>query len=162
MKHNGPRIRFTFYDSRLTALTVLLIILSACSSSYHPQGVLGDGFSDEKLDPVRWLVHFAASAFTPRDRIETYLLFRCAEIARANESRYFVVSPTGGAAGGPTRPGLIDSPNWGRGDGSARPGSRHREETVLLQLFRTRKPEGYPTIYETADVFGRLEAQVKR
>jgi hypothetical protein len=139
-----------------------LLALASCVTSYHPEGALGDGFSERKVAPDRWIVRFAAGTFTPRERIEKYVLYRCAEIAQENGSRYFVVfrplrTPVAAAA---TTPTLIDAPVWADIPASRRrePG---REETVLLQLFGARKPLGYQTAYETRDVLRDLASRVR-
>ncbi len=141
---------------------LLLLVLGGCTTGYHPQGVLGDGFSEEKLGPDRWIVRFAASSFTPRERLETFLLYRCAEIALENDSRYFVLfRPTDApktVAQPP--PALLDSPRWAAAPPSRRTATS-REDTVLLQLFGPRKPRGYPTAYETRELIRRLSPTIR-
>ena len=63
----------------------------ACASSYHPVGALGDGYSELQLAPDRWVVTYATGAYAQPDRVAKFLLRRGAEIAEANDARYFAV-----------------------------------------------------------------------
>lgn len=62
------------------------LALSSCASvggPYHPagSGVHGsEGYSEARLAPDRFRVTFAGDAFTSRDKVEGYLLYRSAEL----------------------------------------------------------------------------------
>ena len=57
-------------------------MLSACAAQptpYKPRD--GNfGYNQVQLDAATWRVEFAGNADTPRQTVETYLLYRCAEI----------------------------------------------------------------------------------
>jgi hypothetical protein len=124
--------------------------------------VLGDGYSEQKLAPDRWLVTYAAGSFTPPVRIARYLLRRGAEIAAANDARYFTVlsgakgdfHPTG------TKANLIDNPAWAESvvEDSMEDESQGRKgyARIVIQLFKDRTPAGLADVYETREVLEKL------
>jgi len=84
------RVRLPSHVFRLPAF-VLLLGAMACASGYHRVGALGDGYSEQPLAPDRWLVTYATGAYAQPERIAKFLLRRSAEIAEANNARYFAV-----------------------------------------------------------------------
>lgn len=81
-----------------TALRVLypLVIalgLAACAAQptpYQPKRD-GMGYSEQQIDARTWRVEFAGNADTARETVETYLLYRCAEIMRFGGYDKFVI-----------------------------------------------------------------------
>jgi len=119
-----------------------LLLLAGCATNYGPRGVLGAGFSEEKLGPDLWFVTFEASAFTPADRVKSYLLLRCAELTVEQGSSYFVMIPEGQSrrAKG-TVPNLIDEPPFPYGLGSTEPEPPpSRSARAAIRLYKE-KPE---------------------
>jgi hypothetical protein len=63
-------------------------LLGGCMTAtpYQPIGARGTsasgGFSEVRLAPNRYRVTFAGNSMTSRERVETYLLFRAAELTR--------------------------------------------------------------------------------
>jgi hypothetical protein len=152
------RVRLSF---RLSGLLALLL-LGGCATGYHPKGFFGVGFSDQYLGPDQWVVTFDASAFTPRERMERYLLFRCAEVTVENGASYFAIledlrsgRPTS------TRPTLIDRPPfplertvW-EPDMESSPSAR-----AVIRLFRE-SPEGIERTYDAREVIRRLAPKMR-
>lgn len=73
--------------SRRAALVVCLgAALAACSTAtpYQRRGAPSSqgagGYSDVQLEPGRWRVTFAGNDLTSRETVETYLLYRAAEL----------------------------------------------------------------------------------
>src|SRR5262249_44170596 len=96
--------------SRLTAL-ILVVLGTACATGYHARRTFGDGYSEQRLGSDLWMVSFRASAFTPRERMDAYLLWRCAEITIDNRASYFgIVHEVKRVRRTSTRPTLIDHP----------------------------------------------------
>ncbi len=64
------------------------LILGACATAtpYQPLGARGTGatggFSDVRVAANRYRVTFAGNSMTSRERVETYLLYRAAELTR--------------------------------------------------------------------------------
>jgi hypothetical protein len=94
----------------LVPWAAVLLLTASCATSYGPKGILGAGFSEERLAPDLWMVTFDASAFTPQERLKSYLLLRCAEVTVEQGASYFIVMSEGQGRVGPTRPSLIDQP----------------------------------------------------
>lgn len=70
----------------LVAVVAGGLFLTACETAtpYQPLGAPGThasgGFSDVRLAPNRYRVSFAGNSMTTRQRVETYLLYRAAEL----------------------------------------------------------------------------------
>lgn len=155
------RVRFPSHVFRLPAL-VLLFGSLACASDYHAVGVLGDGYSEQKLAPDRWLVTYATGSFTPPARIARHLLRRSAEIATANDARYFAVlsGSKGDFHPAGTRANLIDNPSWAESvvADSMEDESQGRKgyARIVIQLFKDRRPAGLADVYDTREVLEKL------
>jgi hypothetical protein len=159
--HRIRRVGLISHAFGLPAL-VLLFGSIACASGYHAVGALGDGYSEQKLGPDRWLVTYATGSFSSPALIARYLLRRSAEIATANDVRYFAVlsgskgdfHPTG------TQANLIENPAWAESvvADSMEDESQGRKgyARIVIQLFKDRKPEGIADVYETHEVMERL------
>lgn len=80
----------------LVASLALLTGLSACATAtpYQPlvrgQAISG-GFSEARLESDRFRVSFAGNALTSRETVETYLLYRAAELTLAQGYDTFAV-----------------------------------------------------------------------
>lgn len=61
---------------------------------YRAEGAGGvhGGYSELRLAPNRFLARFHGNEFTSRERVETYLLYRAAELTIANGYDWFVVA----------------------------------------------------------------------
>jgi len=159
--HRISGVHLPSHVFRLPAL-VLLFGSIACASGYHAAGALGDGYSEQKLASDRWLVTYATGSFADPALVARYLLRRSAEIATANDSRYFAVlsgskgdfHPTG------TQANLIDNPSWAETvvADSMEDESQGRKgyARIVIQLFKDRKPTGIADVYEAQEVLERL------
>jgi hypothetical protein len=160
------RVRLASHVFRFPAL-VLLFGSLACASDYHAAGLLGDGYSEQQLASDRWLVTYATGAFTEPALTAKHLLRRSAEIAIANDARYFAVlsgskgdfHPTG------TRANLIDNPSWAESvvEDSMQDESQGRKgyARIVIQLFlRDRLPAGLQAglanVYDSREVLEKL------
>ena len=74
-------------------LVAACLALSACASAtpYQP-AEKRDGFWDQKVEENRYLVTFRGNSATPRDIVETYLLFRAAEITLESGHDWFRIA----------------------------------------------------------------------
>jgi hypothetical protein len=134
----------------------------ACASSYHRLGALGDGYSEQQLAPDRWLVTYATGAYAQPELIARFLLRRGAEIAEANDARYFAVlsgakgdfHPTG------TQANLIDNPPWAvdvvEDSMEAESQGRQGYARIVIQIFKSQRPTGLADVYETREVLEKL------
>jgi len=72
-----------------------LALLSACATSatpYQPRDSMGYGFSEQPLEANRARLTFSGNGLTERGTVETYLLYRAAELTLAGGFDYFVAS----------------------------------------------------------------------
>ncbi|HEU4499357.1 MAG TPA: hypothetical protein VFR60_08475 [Sphingomicrobium sp.] len=84
----------------LIGTLALFASLGGCTTTptpyqpYRAEGAGGvhGGYSDQRLAPNRFLVRFHGNEFTSRGRVETYLLYRAAELTIANGYDWFVVA----------------------------------------------------------------------
>ena len=79
---------------RLVGLIVLgmvvVIVLIGCPTRYQKTGATG-GYSDARIDANTFLVEFHGNGFTSRQTVETYLLYRCAEVTVEAGYDFFVI-----------------------------------------------------------------------
>lgn len=78
------------------AIAAALLVPSACATStpYQPLGtssVASGGYSDVQLAEDRYRVIFAGNMLTSRERVESYLLFRSAELTLERGFDWFLV-----------------------------------------------------------------------
>lgn len=105
----------------IIAAAAIAIGLAACATAtpYQPN-VRGNqtsgGFSEVRIAPDRYRVTFTGNSLTSRERVETYLLFRSAELALESGYRTFqtVDRETNRDTRTYVEPSLI-GPRWGYG-----------------------------------------------
>ena len=63
-----------------------LALLGACATAtpYQPASVSDRGYSNQQIEENRWVVNFAGNSLTDRQTVETYMLFRAAELTVQN------------------------------------------------------------------------------
>lgn len=68
------------------------LVLAACAgpTPYVPAED-GTGFQDIRIEPGRYRVQFAGNSLTPRETVETYLLYRAAELTVNAGDDYFII-----------------------------------------------------------------------
>jgi hypothetical protein len=78
---------------RVSILLALAFALAACAgrpTPYQPK-VDGTGYTEQQLDGRTWRVTFAGNDRTPRETVENYLLYRCAEVMLFGGYDHFIV-----------------------------------------------------------------------
>jgi hypothetical protein len=150
--------------SRAWWVAAAWLLLSGCATNYHSRGVLGDGYSEEDLGGDRWRVTFAVNFFTPRERIDTLLLLRCAELTVERNSQYFLVvtGTEGDPSLRPVQPDLIDAPSWASNapQPASVPPKKKRTEAVVIKIFKA-KPAGYSKIYDARELIQQLAPKMR-
>lgn len=70
-----------------------LALLGACATAtpYQPATPSERGYSNQQIESNRWLVSFAGNSLTDRQTVETYLLYRAAELTSQNGYDHFRV-----------------------------------------------------------------------
>ncbi len=80
----------------LVAALGAALALSACATAtpYHAASLTdpghADGYREVRVEPERWRVAFAGNSLTSRETVETYLLYRAAELTRQNGYDWFL------------------------------------------------------------------------
>lgn len=173
---------------RLAAATaVAFLALSGCATAttYHPAANAADwadGYHETRLEPRRWRVVFRGNTLTSREAVETALLYRAAELTRAEGCDWFLAVDRDTEAHSDLvvrdAPGGWDrswSPRWRVAErGAWRSWSRDRPDRVVavsqvtayeaiaeIVMGQGDKPED-PNAYEAASVLDSLEARITR
>lgn len=79
---------------RTLALAAVAGLLAACATptAYQPSENTGYGFHEQTIEGNRVRITFRGNTLTDRETVETYLLYRAAEVTLQNGKDYFVVS----------------------------------------------------------------------
>jgi hypothetical protein len=64
----------------LLAMSFVGLLVAACATPYQSDGITG-GYEETKLEPGIWRVAYGGNGFTTRETVQTYFLYRCAELA---------------------------------------------------------------------------------
>jgi hypothetical protein len=81
----------------LAALAASTFVVAGCATetTYRPaqgRGFYRTGFSEQRIEPDRFIVSFGGNSVTERDTVERYLLFRAAELTLQQGYDYFVTA----------------------------------------------------------------------
>lgn len=85
-------------DGELTVRTLLLAVaaglLTACATAtpYQPADTAAYGFQEQRIENNRLRISFRGNTLTDRETVETYLLYRAAELTTQNGFDYFIVA----------------------------------------------------------------------
>ncbi|WP_233998779.1 hypothetical protein [Erythrobacter sp. YT30] len=89
------RTRFRAFTMAMTGAVAL--IMTGCAMSITPYQPLSagsrvsGGYSDLRIDETHYRVSFAGNRLTSRERVESYLLFRAAELTLLKGYDYFII-----------------------------------------------------------------------
>lgn len=75
---------------RWMLLIAMMLVLAGCSSPYQPKGFRG-GYSETKLADDVYKVRFRGNGYTSAEKVEDFVLYRSAELARLNGYPFFAV-----------------------------------------------------------------------
>lgn len=87
--------RFTRTSPLFAGLVIGAAILGGCATPtpYHAASLTdpahADGYRELRVEPERWRVVFSGNSLTSRDTVETYLLYRAAELTLENGYDWF-------------------------------------------------------------------------
>lgn len=171
---------------RRLVLLLALTFLAACATAtpYQPRASDGYGFAETPIEANRMRLSFRGNSLTERDTVETYLLFRAAEVTVERGYDYFVTNERATDA---RRTYLRDPayypyfrPSYwyyGRGWGwrpyydpfFADPfWDNHVQEIIRFEavaevaMFRGRKPADDVNAYDAREVIANLAPRVQR
>jgi hypothetical protein len=70
--------------AKVIASLLLAIILSSCATTYQTSGMTG-GYDQKQLEGDIWRVAFNGNGHTTAETVQTYWLYRCAQLALENQ-----------------------------------------------------------------------------
>jgi len=71
-------------------LFLFFAIITNCSTSYQPKGMMG-GYSEEKILDNLYRVEYEGNQHSKPEKIQNYLLYRCAELTQEMGYEYFAI-----------------------------------------------------------------------
>ena len=167
----------TIRKSKLFFTTITVALLTSCATPYQPKSFTG-GFSEIQLDQNTVRVTFNGNAKTPRETVETYMLYRCAEVTLEYGFDYFILldNVTDVQHGAIVSPGTYQSstnvsaigPNYATATttGTYTPGTvtpyQKFGTTATINLFKGVKPTNLLNAYSAQELKGYLEPHIKR
>ena len=125
-----------------TGLVAVLIPLAGCATAYQHEKITG-GYTDFSLAETTYRVRFKGNNYTPRDKVEQFLLYRCAELTAQLGYDHFI---------------LVDSDTLDISDPLAKVGlfPRNYYATALIKVVR--RPDN-PAAYNAKAVMRRVQEQ---
>ena len=153
----GRAAKPLFRGSRLLVASLLLASCTTSAAQRDPHS----GYWDAKVDTETYEVGYRCNGTTPREDVETYLLYRSAEITREAGFDYFEIIEQDSES----RPFVVQSPQTvtfagasSSGAGAMSGRTKHALHTTI-RLSRGEKPAG---AYTAAEVLESLGPSVKR
>ena len=125
-----------------TGLVAMLIPLAGCATAYRYENITG-GYTDFRLADTTYRVRFKGNNYTSRDKVELFLLYRCAQLTEQLGYDHFV---------------LLSEDTLDISDPFARAGlfPRNYYATALIQVV---DQPAHPTAYDAKEVMHRIQAQ---
>ncbi len=125
-----------------TGLVAVLLPLAGCATAYQHEKITG-GYTDFRLENTTYRVRFKGNNYTSRDKVELFLLYRCAELTEQLGYDHFV---------------LLSEDTLDISDLFAQAGvvPRNYYATALIRVLRD--PD-HPTAYNAKEVMRRIQAQ---
>lgn len=125
-----------------TGIVAMLIPLAGCATAYQPQKITG-GYTDFSLSETTYRVRFKGNNYTSRNKVEQFLLYRCAELTTQLGYDHFV---------------LLNEDTLDISDPFAQAGifPRNYYATTLIQVLHD--PD-HSTAYNAKEVMRRIQAQ---
>src|SRR5579872_5733146 len=73
------------------AFAAIISFILGCATPYQQRSFTG-GYSDTRISKNTVLVSFKGNAYTSRERVQLYLLYRCAQVTQQYGFDYFVIN----------------------------------------------------------------------
>lgn len=170
---------------RLLIAAALAALVSACATAtpYQPRsGSDGYGFSDQAIESNRARITFRGNTLTDRETVETYMLYRAAELTVERGFDHFIIADRGtdenrrlqgvGGSGFHRYPFgyRYFHPAWGWSpwyDPFWDPPESYREVTryeaaAEITMYRGAKPAENPNAFDARDVMTNLGPNIAR
>jgi hypothetical protein len=159
---------------KIAAFSLLALALTACATVTPYQPVKsGYGYSEQRLEADRYRVRFAGSTATPRQTVDSYVLYRAAELTLENGKDYFILmgqNTEASAGGGPGVSlglggfGIGGSGGLGVGVGVGTGGQSKTEyqTSAEIVMYSGTKPADNPQAFDAREIKTNLESLVQR
>ena len=152
-----------------------VLALAACGgpTAYAPAMNGDGGYTERQIEDNRYRVQFRGNSLTDRETVETYLLYRAAEVTLASGHDYFRivgqdVEPTTTYYGDAPGVGVFGSHGYGYGSGiglslgtTLSPATSY-EAVVNILVFKGPKPQDDPDAYDAREVIRLIGPAVRR
>jgi len=169
-------------SARAVYCVVLLmgVAMYGCATPYQPKGLTG-GYSDAQIDSNTYRVAFKGNGYTSREKVNNYLLVRCAEITVESGHDYFIILDsdterkhstytTQGYYTGSTTGYATASGNMAYGTatthGTYTPGQTFHHSkygaSAMIKVYNGEKPTNDPNAFDGREVMKYLGSQIKR
>jgi len=165
------RLPFTLWGA-------VVLLAATCATPYQQHSLRG-GYDDSRIDSNTVLVSFKGNGYTPKDRVQTYMLYRCAEVTANAGYDYFVIISGDDEVkeGAINLPGSYSSTTtasvWGFGNSAVGSAYTHgtyypsqsipyHKHTVqaLIKMYKGDKPANNPAAFNAKDVLTFLGPKV--
>jgi hypothetical protein len=156
---------------RVIIIGIVLLIAAGCATPYQQHGFRG-GYSDARIGQDTVLVSFKGNGYTSKERVQLYLLYRCAEVTQQYGYDYFVVTSGGTEAAASefsnytatTTASAYSTGNVAFGSahtfGSGTTIPIHKYGTdALIKMFKGQKPSTDPNAYYARETLRYLGPQ---
>jgi hypothetical protein len=123
-------------------IVAVLIPLAGCATAYQHEKITG-GYTNFSLAETTYRVRFKGNNYTSRDKVEQFLLYRCAELTDQLGYDHFI---------------LVSSDTLDISDPFAKAGlfPRNYYATALIKVFR--QPDN-PAAYNAKQIMRRIQEQ---
>jgi hypothetical protein len=170
----------------LAALCLALLSACATPTPYQPAvSQNGDGYTTQQIETNRFRISFRGNSLTTRQTVDTYMLYRAAEVTLQNGGNYFIVTNKdvdkntayenygdtlawgwGGGWGGEWggRNGWEHygpRPEWGGGLDYSQPINSY-DAIADIVTYRGAKPDNNPYAYDARDVLNVVGPTIVR
>lgn len=154
---------------RVILATSCLAFLLGCATPYQPAGFRG-GYDQLQLDANTFRVEFRGNGYARRQRVDTYLLYRCAELTVQQGYDYFVTvsGETDTSIHSFTTPGSFSATTTHSGYSSHTTGTimqgqtyrvRKHEGVAVIKMFKGEKSSDHPAAFDAKELMHFLQQQ---
>jgi hypothetical protein len=166
---------------RHTALALCVLVAAACQTPTPYQPAVspnGDGYTTQQIESNRFRVSFKGNSLTTRQTVDTYMLYRAAEVTLQNGGDYFIIVNKdvdkntayenygddlawGWGGGWGWRHGGWGGAGFGGGIDYTRPIPAY-DAIADIVTYRGPKPQGNPYAYDAHEVMNAVGPTVVR
>lgn len=130
---------------KVLAIVFLMCSLSGCSTPYQAHSAMSGGYSEIQLDPNTVRVAFRGNGYTERGVVESYLIYRAAEVTVNHGFDWFVVTE-----------------REGEGEWHPQYGNTGFTSTAVIKMYRGTKPESLSRSFDARLTMRTMAGSIKR